>query len=610
MRPEVDRQIRAAVARGDWQSVRDVSKRALKAVPGDVQVKAILARSESHLGNHEAAVSLCRELTGAQPKNPEFWMALCMAEKAKGDVDAAELSARKVIELRPRDPLAWNTVGLCCLHQNRGEEALAAFERALEIQPEVGALHRHRGMVLVRLSRHAEAYASFEKALQIDPRDFQSWLQMASLHLRHDRNEDTVECAQHALRLRPEHPEALFYLARAKAHLGQKAEADDLFRRATKGENRYINTHAVWCIEEGRLDEASELLKQRLAVDPHDGVALYYLIESLKAPASIEQVGQLQACLEDSSQSTDSHAFASYALAKVAEKAGDFEGSMGYYNRANSTFFGTKLRHVKDLVGTIDDEVETARYTFTKPRLDDLRRSHGIKDTRPIFIIGMIRTGTTLLEQIVSAHSEVEAAGELRYWMERGPHVLSDLSQLHACGQGYLAHISHLHPHASRVTDKMPLNLRFLGLIAAAFPNAKFLWTQRDPMDTCFSVYSTPFMDPPIFSFNLRNIGHVYRRYHDLMQHWISVLPEGSVLPVQYEDLVADQERVTREVLEFLNLPFEEACLHPEANRNAVRTPSSMQVRKPVYRTSVQRWKNFEPWLDDLKAGLGPLAPP
>ena len=432
-------------------------------------------------------------------------------------------------------------------------------------------------------------------------------VQCASLHLRHDRPSDSLTLSRRALAIRPSDPEANFFHARALALLNNVDSAQRYFDIASKSDSRFLTPYAIWLIEEGHFDPARDVLRRRLSLEPNDGIALYYSAEIASrdrksiSPQILERLHQISL---DPNHAADSQAFANYALGKYLERNKQFQESFAAYQKANDRFFGLKLRHVNDLVGTIDQEVANNKQIFTPQLIKELRSS-GSNDSRPIFIVGMIRSGTTLVEQIVDAHSQVAGAGELRYWMENGPYALQNLMNLPQFAQGYSALLDRLQPNSARVTDKMPLNLRFLGLISSAFPKAKVLWVRRDPMDTCFSVFATPFTDPPIFSYNLHNIGYVFRKYEELMAHWQSVLPVGSFHEVRYEDLVSDPETTTRSIFEYLELPFEQACLAPEHNLSAVRTPSSLQVRQPIYQTSVQRWKNFEPWLDDLKRGLG-----
>lgn len=598
-----------AFQRGDAAKAKTHAEAVFDNFPQHREAGLLLAKAHTWLGGHQEAVRVYRAVLDAHPGDADALIGLANAEKGLGNFEAAYAAISDAIKARPDDPLALNVLGLCAYYLNRGDEALAAFDRALSLEPNVAALYRHRGLVLVGLSRHTEARESFEYALRISPDDVASLNHLASLHLRHDRPGQAAESARKALTVKPNDPEALFYLARATAQLGDAVAACKLFEQACQSDRSILTPFAIWLIEEGKLAEAHQILTKRLEDVPRDGMALHYLIETQGHPATEEQAALLFEVAEDRSQPAESQAFANYSLGKVLERQQSFESAFEAYRRANERFFGLKLAHVHDLVGTIDQEVADAKRVFDRETIARLANM-GNPSSKPIFIIGMIRSGTTLVEQIVSSNSQVHPAGELRFWMENGPSLLKNLEELRRYADAYLALIARIAPRAPRVTDKMPLNLRYLGLLASAFPNAKFIWCRRDPLDTCFSVYATPFTDPPIFSYNLRNIGYVFRKYAELMDHWLQVLPPGRVFEVHYEHLVTNQEAVTRSLLDYCGLPFEEACLEPERNDSAVRTPSSLQVRKPVYRSSVARWKNFEPWLEPLKEGLGPdLAP-
>jgi tetratricopeptide (TPR) repeat protein len=445
----------------------------------------------------------------------------------------------------------------------------------------------------VGLQRDTEARLAFEAYLADLPGDEAVSIRLASLHLQHDRPEEALRYAVGV------DPEAAFIRARALSSLGRTDEAERVFR----DQPLLSAPYGVWLIEQGRLAEAEESLTQVLEAEPDHGMAWFYLLELRRQALSHDDLYRLRSIADNEAAVPESRVYASYALGKAWERSGDFEASFHAYERANSIMFGRKFRHRHDLVSTIETEVDVAIERFTPERLASLSVS-GDPTDRPIFIVGMIRSGTTLLEQIISSHSVVHGAGELRYWMENGPVAVNHLDQIPAIAAGYRRVLDAKGGTARRVTDKMPLNLRFLGLVHASFPNAKFVHIQRDPMDTCFSIYTTPFMDPPLFSYDLANIGTVYRHYARLMAHWAAVIPSDRLLTVRYEDLVTEQEGETRRILAFLGLEWEEACLSPERNRSAVLTPSTLQVRQKVNRNAVGRWKPYEAWLGPLRTAL------
>jgi Sulfotransferase family len=249
------------------------------------------------------------------------------------------------------------------------------------------------------------------------------------------------------------------------------------------------------------------------------------------------------------------------------------------------------------------------------------REKLGVRDRTPIFIVGMPRSGTSLTEQIISNHPQVFGAGELSYLHQVANQLLYSMPTLdvyagkvagltdrgaHELAGYYLAKVRGLSADAPRITDKMPHNFLHVGLIALLLPEARIIHCRRAPLDTCFSIYTNNFNERHPYAHDLSDLGWYYRQYEGLMAHWRTVVPD-LLLDVQYEELVEDLEGQTRRILEFLGLPFDEACLDFQANRRSVATISRVQVRQPLYRTSMERWRPYEKHLGPLVEALGGL---
>ncbi|MGH7111807.1 MAG: sulfotransferase family protein, partial [Stellaceae bacterium] len=235
-------------------------------------------------------------------------------------------------------------------------------------------------------------------------------------------------------------------------------------------------------------------------------------------------------------------------------------------------------------------------------------------DETPLLIVGMPRSGTTLVEQIVSAHPEIGAGGELTFWNDTalplaraGAGEIAP-AEIERIAREYLALLRRLAPGAARVTDKMPANFRWLGLIHLTVPQARIIHCRRDPIDTCLSNYFAYFSRLHPHSCDRADLVFYYREYLRLMAHWRTVLPPERYLEIDYEELVADRERMTRRLIAFTGLEWDDACLRPERNDRAVYTASSWQARQPVYGTSVRRWRHYEPWLGELRQLLPEVA--
>jgi Sulfotransferase family len=234
----------------------------------------------------------------------------------------------------------------------------------------------------------------------------------------------------------------------------------------------------------------------------------------------------------------------------------------------------------------------------------------GSSSRRPIFIVGMMRSGTTLLEQILSSHSEVAGGGELAFWLDHGAKAFDvdrrvvDLKRVHGAREEYLRVLGAIDVDCACVTDKMPQNYQVLGLIHLAFPKAPIVHIRRHPVDTCISIYTTPYQRSPDFAHCRDSIVFAYREYLRLMEHWRKVLLAHQFLEIDYEDLTSDPEGVTRRVLAFCGLTWEQACSAPEKNPRVVTTPSLCAVRQPINRSAVERWRVYEPWLGEFASLL------
>ncbi|MGA9867339.1 MAG: sulfotransferase, partial [Acetobacteraceae bacterium] len=291
-----------------------------------------------------------------------------------------------------------------------------------------------------------------------------------------------------------------------------------------------------------------------------------------------------------------------FGLGKAFDDLGDYAEAMRHFDAGNRLAamgrpfdraqFGASVNR---LMGTI-----TAEF-FAE------HRALGATSELPVLILGMPRSGTTLVEQIVSSHPDVGGGDELTFWTRQAGELgrLGDgwatAEHVNRVAADYLTALRKIGPTALRVTDKMPGNFLWIGLIHLVFPNARIIHCRRHPVDTTLSNYFTNFSAPMAYTYDKGHLAFYYRCYERLMAHWRSVLPQGTMLEVQYEELIADREPVTRQMIEFLGLEWDEACLRPEDNQRTVLTASAWQVRQPVYRTSAERWRRYEPWLGELR---------
>ena len=365
----------------------------------------------------------------------------------------------------------------------------------------------------------------------------------------------------------------------------------------------------------GRFDAAVDSYREAYRRQPHHGEA-YYSLSNLKTYQFTDAELARMLDQEGNAELTDAdRVFLYFALGKAYEDRDEYESSFGYYRKGNAL----KKAGSRYDAEQMSADLAAQRRVCTEALFENQSGS-GCAARDPIFIVGLPRAGSTLLEQILSSHSQVDGTHELPNILSlahrlrrRGggseagyPEVLGTLSapQLRELGEAFVADTRIHRQGAPMFIDKMPNNFRHLALIKLILPNAKVIDARRHPMSCCFSAYKQLFAEGQEFSYDLQDLGRYYGDYVELMDHWDAVLP-GFVLRVQHEELVADLESQVRRMLEFCGLPFEEACIRYYETERNVRTPSSEQVRQPIFTEALEQWRHYEPWLEPLKTSLG-----
>jgi hypothetical protein len=391
-----------------------------------------------------------------------------------------------------------------------------------------------------------------------------------------------------------------------------RERAESIFKRIETRGSLYASAYATWLQEEGRFPESVQVLERSILREPTQGAAYHALADAgcftVGGESLIDRVAPL---LKEPNLADEQRMHLFYALGRAQDQAGQYREAMSSYDGANELAFRTyPICRNFDAKGTWE-ELRLKSDLYSKPlvrRFSDM----GLPDETPIFIVGMIRSGTTLMDQIVSSHPDVASAGELTYWGSQAGVVLRpqrdadfDPKRLRPLAAGHLAILKDAGGDSSHVTDKMPLNFMQLGLIHLALPKARILHIRRNPIDTCLSIYMTFLHGGSNFAYKKENIATFYRAYLNYMAHWRAVLPKGCLYEVDYEALVQDPEGEIRAVLEFLGLPWNDACVSHESNKNSVTTPSRWQVRQPTYTTSVHKWRRYEPWLGSFRELVG-----
>jgi tetratricopeptide (TPR) repeat protein len=559
-----------------------------------------------------------------------------------GRIDEALTCYDTAFALNPSLATALNNRGTVLKAMNRLEEAVVSFDRALALNPDFAEAHSNRGGALTEVKRYHEALSSFDTALALSPNLAPALNNRGNLLQELGRTDEALADYDRALALDPNYAEATNGRGSALQKLGLIQEAEEALRRAILLRPDYAEAYeaeavirravalkpdlalahhnlGIVLVELGRLTEAREAAELSVTLAPREPLHFRHLGEVRKYIAGDPYLTALEALSEDEAslaigKQIDLH----FALAKAHADIGQTEEEF------RRLLVGNKLKRsrVDYNEALVLGEMDRAQQVFSSEFMRATQNT-GEPSTKPIFIIGMPRSGTTLIEQILASHPQVFGAGELT-WFERAfgdvrstvhgapayPEIASRMSREHfqELGRRYLDAIRQLAPAASRVTDKMPLNFVFAGLIHLALPNSTIIHTLRDPVDTCISCFSRLFTEGNFQTYDLAELARYYRHYEALMGHWHHVLPPGRILDVNYEDTVANVEGVARRVVSHCGLPWDKRCLDFHRTERTVRTSSATQVRRPIYASSVGRRHAYGALLEPLLAELLPMA--
>jgi tetratricopeptide (TPR) repeat protein len=464
-----------------------------------------------------------------------------------GKLREAEQLYRQVVATDPTHTYALNNLGILASQAERHDEAMSYLRRALALEPNVAEFHANLAVAYRAAHGAGAALAEFREAL----------------------------------RLKPTSPQCHTDLSEALIEVGQAEEALPLALEAKRLDPKYPTTY-------GLLGQLA-------------GQGLYAMTD--------EDVGQMEGLLAQGGLSAENEALVNFALASWREKQGDYDAAFRGYQKGNEV-----RREIYRKAGqtfnreTYRAQIDALMAGFT-PKAFERMRGMGVASERPVFVVGMVRSGTSLVEQILSSHPQIFGCGELKEIDILSSHFYPACSKgitgamVQRLADSYLQKLARkAGPEPLRVVDKMPRNFIHLGMIAMLFPRARVIHTRRDPLDTCISAFVQNFQHVN-YATSLEDVGEYYHEYERLMEHWRKVLPL-KMYEVVYEELVADQERISRELIAHCGLKWDDRCLAFHKNPRAVRTVSRLQVRQPIYNRSVARWKRFEAYLQPLHDAL------
>lgn len=566
-------------------------------------------------GNFVAAEPLYRECLALDSCNVRALSMLGLVLAQCGKPEEGVRFMRRSLELEPRQPDVLNNLGYSLQLLSRNGESLECYQRALALNPGYVGAYFNCGNLLHDMGRYDEAVSAYRKAIALRPDYADAYVNCSNSLKELRRYEEALACCDNALALMPGRVDIHYNRGMVLHDLKRYDAALAAYRDALALDPDYVPAYAnqaLLYLEQGMMDEARRSLDEALMRNP-DHVESHQMLLTLGNYDERDARFRKLLSLYERRQNLplEERINLGFAMGKALEGMGRFDEAFEAYDEGNRLYYAQNPYDEE----AEDKWVEWAISYYSSERLEEFAREAeqmpASADSRvPVFIVGMPRSGTTLIEQVVASHPDIYGAGELKA-LDRVARQLQNvmlddwaparpLASLRELGEKYLDEVWALAPDVNVVSDKMPANYRYLGLIHLMLPQAKIIHVERNPLDSCISCYATHFREANGYAYDLEVLGRQYRRYRKLMEHWHRVLPPGRILDVSYEKSVANPEQKVRRLLDHLGVPWDEACLKFYENKRTVQTASLTQVRRPIYSDSLARWRRFEKHLGPL----------
>jgi tetratricopeptide (TPR) repeat protein len=594
-------------------------RRAVKIERQSAEAQHHLAVALNALNRHEEAVERYQKALAINPAFAEAHNNLGYTLQSLGRIKQAVAHYEKALAIAPNYTEARHNLGMGLAALGRHDEAIAQFQAAIALRPNYLEAQRNLANALGTLERYQEAADHYEKVLAMRGDDAEARTAFANtLHLL-DRAEEAIAQYEKVLAAKPAHIEARTSLGNTLHRLGRSNEALGHFQQALAVDPADARIHASFGAAQvalGRMKDAREAFETAIALAPSKAGYYWNLASAHRFAADDRHLAAMLGLVSkphslDIGEQIDLH----FALGKAFADIGEQRRSFEHLIKGNAL----KRQQISYDEANALDRLERIRAVFAA---ELLREKQGLGDpsNAPIFIVGMPRSGTTLIEQILASHPKVFGAGELRDMGNLAarigdkdavgfPEATAGTSgeELHRIGASYVQAVRRMAGDAERITDKMPGNFSLAGLIHLALPNARIIHACRDPRDTAFSCFSLLFSGALEFTYDLAELGRYYRAYLALMAHWRAVLPPRVMLDVQYEEVVADLEGQARRIIAHCGLEWDDACLSFHKTERSVLTASAAQVRQPIYQSSIGRWRQHADKLRPLLQELGSI---
>jgi len=585
-------------------------QRALQLDPQLLEARNNLGNALLELAQYEDAAGCYRLALRIKPDDVRILCNLGNAERLLGRFEQAIACTRRAMAVDPAAAVAHNSLGQILAALGERDQAVASYRQALLLDPGYLEALNNLGNVLRELGQRREAAALYRKAVELDPADAESHCNLGTVLFEFRRVEEAVASYRQALTLRPDYAAAHLALGLAQRQQRRPADAEASARAALAIDPNYVEALSLLGelqADGGRFAQAEELFQQAIGIDPVFSFA-YCSIATHRKMTS-DDAGWLKGAetLLAKPLPLGHQISLRYALGKYFDDVRHYDRAFGHYRQANELTkrYGA-IYDPAQLTTMVDDLIGRFDASF----IQSCQAQASVSEL-PVFIIGMPRSGTSLAEQILASHPAVFGAGEMAFWnaayharQPSQPGAAIDAGMIGGMASEYLGHLNSLAGGAQRVVDKLPANFLYAGLIHSALPRARIIHMQRHPIDTCLSIYFQNFFSIGPYANDLADLAHYYRQYLRIADHWRAVLPATSLLEIPYEALIEDQEGWTRRLLEFIGLPWDPRCLDFHQTERVVITASKWQVRQKINKSSVARWRNYEPFVGPLRGLL------
>jgi tetratricopeptide (TPR) repeat protein len=635
---------------GNLTAAEHLFQQVLSIAPKNADALHLLGLIRSRVGDQAQAIKLIKKATKISPRTDYFHRNLGLILSEAGSLNEAVRAFKSAIALNPKDSDSHNDLGVIYSQQDRTQEAIAEYKKAIRINPKNPRALSNLGNDLIKAGSMDEAIECHQRSIELNPNSVEAYYNLGIALREHGRMNDAIEAFLGALKIDPNYADAYADLGIALREVGRLDDAIEMLNRAIALAPESKDAHnnlGITLRKQGKMEEAKASLKRALEIDPDCATAhknmgsvlrdcgkfdeamasyrkairldsqyikTYRMLARTKKHTEYDaDMQEMERLFADKGTLDDDRMHLAFGLGKAYEDIKEYRKGFYYIAEANRL---KRMSYDYSLAEDIE-KFERIKSVFSEEFFMQHQKA-GSSDRTPIFILGMPRSGTTLVEQILASHSQVYGAGELMHLkrISRDPGLLKtdkkfplsmldiDDATFNSLGEEYVKRLrAHADIEVAHITDKMPHNFLLVGLIRVILPNAKIVHCVRNPMDNCLSIYKNYFSGTHKYAYDMTELGQYYNLYQDMMGHWRAVIP-GFMLDLGYEEMVSDQEQQTRRMLEFCGLPWEDACLSFHKTERQVATASATQVRRPIYRDSMQLSDCYGDLLAPLQSAL------